>query len=238
MASHTKHTRWSAHLLSLAPFQISTGFPAYDENDFERRSEKKVIASSTSDIDSTVPWTRWIVSHGHPVGVKTRLGVLLTGDDGNIYIACTGNKAYAIEVSLKEEHVATVISNIRREFRSQYSLGPGGIGSARRRPREQAESYNWKSPSALMDHLFSASKRSGSSDAYMRTNVGLERFDDLNLDYDAWNATSVPLEHIVSTSKTGETEYSKRKGFSADCLEYTPRKVKLRRRSTDRAANG
>jgi hypothetical protein len=67
-----------------------------------------------------------------------------------------------------------------------------------------------------MIKMYSASKRDGIQ-AYLRTNLGLELFDNLisYLDLVSWQASSIPLEHISPTLKIGNGF-----GFSDDYLEY------------------
>ena len=51
-----------------------------------------------------LPWARWARYDGEllkPVVEWSLLGPLLVGDDGNIFVSCLNNKAYAIEVTIK-----------------------------------------------------------------------------------------------------------------------------------------
>jgi hypothetical protein len=191
-------------------------------------------------MEQELPWTRWTIPMGHPVGLTTKLGILLTGDDGNIYIACADNKAYAIEVSIKPGCLEGIISRtLTEEFLGtispRYGIGPYGLGYLPSRLSHDPEPYNWKSPSALLSQMCSASKCSIISDpcVYLRTNTGLEPFHDLmrGLDLDAWNGTSIPLERISLTSKIDLKWICK---FEHDGLEYKAREIKMRERSTDR----
>ena len=120
-------------------------------------------------MEQELPWTRWIIPLGNPVGFTTKLGILLTGDDGNIYIACANNKAYAIEVLIKPGCLEGIISRTpTKEFlginRPCYGSGPYGLGSLQIHLSHDPEPYNWKSPSALLSKMCSASKHSIGSD--------------------------------------------------------------------------
>jgi hypothetical protein len=197
-------------------------------------------------MEQELPWTRWITPLGHPVALTTKLGILLTGDDGNIYTACANNKAYAIEVSIKPGCLEGIISRTPTEelfpgiIWPRYGTGPYGIGHLPSRLSHDPEPYNWKSPSALLTRMCSASKSSVGNDlcAYIRTNTGLEPFHDLmhGLDLDAWNGTSIPLERIVLTSKIDLEEIILR--FEHEGLEYKAREIKMRERTTDRVFEG
>jgi hypothetical protein len=147
-----------------------------------------------------LPWARWIIQFGHPVGVTTRPGVLIAADDGNIYVTCAKNRAYAIEVFIKPEFVKEIISQTPTAETHGCIYSPWVLGYATRLLlHEFAEQWDWKSPSALMRQLCSASKQDGNP-VHLRTNVGLETFDNLILDdvldLEAWNTTSIPLEII------------------------------------------
>jgi hypothetical protein len=179
---------------------------------------------------------------GHPVALTTQLGILLTGDDGNIYVACINNKAYAFEVlfnpgRLEEFMSCTTIDELHSTLYS--GLGPYGLGYLPSRISHYPEPYHWVSPFDLLTRMCSASKHSAGIDPYpyLRTNTGLEPFHDLihGLDHDAWNNTSIPLERIFLTSKTAPDWRSK---LQPDVLEYKAREIKLRERITDRIFEG
>jgi hypothetical protein len=187
-------------------------------------------------MESKLPWAHWIRDFGHPVGFKTSLGVLITGDDGYIYIACTNNKAYAIEVDIKDGCKKDVISRIQamKEFGSNHPLygpWPDGIafGPHRRLLGITTPNYARISPPPTLEpleHMFSVSKKD-ESHAWVRTNLGLERFDDFieDLDRVVWRTTSIQLEGIVPTSKIHENW-----GFRGSNIEFKAREVKLRNR--------
>jgi hypothetical protein len=178
------------------------------------------------------------------VGLTTKIGILLAGDDGNIYIACANSKAYAIEVSIKPGCLEGIISRTLTEevlstIIPSYSLGLYSLGFLPSRLPHDPEPYNWKSPYALLSHMCSASKHSIGSDscAYLRTNTGLEPFHDLmhGFDLDAWSGTSIPLERISLTSKI---DLKWMREFELDGLEYKAREIMVRERTTDRALKG
>jgi hypothetical protein len=187
-------------------------------------------------MEPKLPWARWIRDFGHPVGFKTSLGVLITGNDGYIYIACTNNRAYAIEVDIKDGRKEDVVSRIQavKEYDNDhpvYGPWPEGIafGPRRRLLAMTTPDYDRRSPLPALEpieHIFSVSKKD-ESHAWVRTNLGLERFDDFieDLDRVAWRATSIPLEGIFPTSKIHE-----KWGFRGSNIEFKAREVKLRNR--------
>src|SRR5579859_5640019 len=97
-------------ILSLAEHIFSYPISQHRFSTPTHRSNSKVVLLVQYQMEQELPWTRWIIPLGHPVGLRTKLGILLTGDDGNIYIACANNKAYAIEVSIKPGCLEDIIS--------------------------------------------------------------------------------------------------------------------------------
>ncbi len=181
-------------------------------------------------MEQELPWARWIIPLGNPVGLTTKLGTLLTGDDGNIYIACANNKAYAIEVLIKpgfQEGIVSSTPNIMWR-------GPYGLGYLPRLSHDP-EPINSKTTPALLSRICSASKRDSSS--FLRTNAGLEPFRHFlrGLDLDAWKDNSISLERISLTSKIDPSSTWK---FDHDGIEYKAREIKMRKRNTDRVVEG
>lgn len=173
------------------------------------------------------------------------MGVLITGDDGHVYIACANNRAYAVQVDIKDGRKEDVVSRIQtvRSFVHGYPIDshwPEGIAFRSGRFSLTMVTPGYGRTSSLptlepIQYMFSMSKEN-ESHALVRTNVGLERFDDFieDLDSKAWETTSISLENISPTSKIQE-----KWGFCGSDIEFKAREVKLRNReNTDVARIG
>ena len=167
-------------------------------------------------MDFKLPWIRYFDNFGHPVAVWTILGALLAGDDGNIFVAYANGKAYAIEVSIKPEH----LEDVKSRNKELLIPGPTGVGYGR-----VPGNSHWDSVPDVLNKTIASAKKAPRHQAYLKTNVGLEDFDLLlfHLNQTVWNATSVQLESAKEVSLLRDSRWA----VDETPLKYEAREIML-----------